>query len=97
MTDIEREAYEQKMNARLLKWDAQMQVLKARAKEAGANAKAEIGKELDDLEKRSDVAREKLRELRNSSGEAWQDLKAGLDNSWRSLQGALEAAKSRFK
>ena len=97
MTDTERQAYEQKMDARLMKWDAQMKVLKARANEARADAQAEIAKEVDELEKRSDAAREKLRDLRESSGEAWRDIQSGLENSWRSLENALEAAKSRFK
>ena len=69
MTDTERQAYEQKMDARLMKWDAQMQELKARAKEAGADAKVEIARELDELEKRSDAAREKLRLLGVTAGQ----------------------------
>ena len=73
MTDTERQAYEQKMDARLMKWDAQMQELKARAKEAGADAKVEIARELDELEKRSDAAREKLRLLGVTAGERGAD------------------------
>lgn len=96
MTDKERQAYEQKMDARLMKWDAQMQMLKARAKEAGADTKAAIAKELDELEERSDETRKKLSSLRDASGDAWRDMKTGLENSWRSLENAMKAAKSRF-
>ena len=96
MTDTERQAYEEKMDARLMKWDAQMRELKARAKEASADTKAEIAREIDELEKHSVAARKKFRDLRESSGEAWRDIKSGLENSWRSLENSLKAARSRF-
>lgn len=96
MTDRERHAYEQKMDARLMKWDAQMQILRARAKEASADTKAAIAQELDELEERADATRKKVGDLRDASGEAWQDVKAGLENSWHALESAVEAAKSRF-
>jgi hypothetical protein len=96
MTDMEKKAFEQKMEARLEKWEAQVQIMRARAKEAGAETKAEIAKELDELEERSDAARNKLRDVRKSSGQAWEDLKGGIEDSWRAFERALAAAGSRF-
>ena len=96
MTSTERQAYEQKMDARLAKWDAQMQALKARAREAGADVKAEIGEELHALEERSKAAKKKLRAFREASGDAWQDLKEGLDESWQALDRSLQEARKRY-
>jgi septal ring factor EnvC (AmiA/AmiB activator) len=96
MSDTEKEAYEQKMEARLERWQAQIDELKARAKEADADTKAEIAKRLKELEKHSEGAREKLHELRASSGEAWKDVKFGAERSWETLEDALKAAWSRF-
>jgi transketolase len=96
MTEEEKQAYEQKVEARLERWQAQIQELKARAKEADADTRAEIAKQLKHLDEHSDEALEKLRDLRDSSGDAWKDVKGGLENSWDSLEKALKAARSRF-
>lgn len=96
MTDMDRKAYEEKMDARLSKWEAQIQVLRARGEEAKADAKAEIGRELNELEKRAEATRERFRDLRASGEDAWRDIKVGLENSWRSMESGLKAARKRF-
>ena len=43
------------------------------------------------------AARSKLDELRQESGEAWGDLKPGLQKAWKELRDSVEIAASRFK
>ncbi|WP_281284970.1 hypothetical protein [Roseovarius arcticus] len=39
----------------------------------------------------------KLKELRDASNEAWDDMKSGFDTAWISISGAFDSAMSRFK
>jgi hypothetical protein len=37
-----------------------------------------------------------LDELRDSSDDAWQDMKGGFDQAWDNISNAFERAKARF-
>ncbi|WP_163558212.1 coiled coil domain-containing protein [Halomonas sp. NO4] len=92
-----REVYEQKLQAKLDEWQAEIDKLKARARGAEADARIEHEKEIDDLEARRDEARQKLSELREAGDDAWEDVKAGAERAWDSLSESLKNARSRFK
>lgn len=92
-----KEAYEQKLQAQLDEWSAEIDKLKARADQAEADAQLEHYKQIENLRTMQDAARSKLAELKNSGDDAWEDLKAGIDNARESLAQALKSAKSRFK
>lgn len=93
----EKEAYEKKMQARLDEWSAEIDKLRARADQAGADARIQMHKEIDRARARFDAANEKLKELKNTGDDAWEDIKNGLEGAWSSLDTALQAAKSRFE
>jgi hypothetical protein len=92
-----REAYQEKMEAQLDRWNAEIAKLQARADEAKAQAKIEYLEQIAQLRQRQDKARRKLDEMKKAGDGAWQDLKAGLELAWDDLSSALESAASRFK
>jgi len=92
-----REAYEQKLQAKLDERQAEIDKLKARAKGAEADARIEHQKEIDDLEAQRDEARQKLAELREAGDDAWEDVKDGAERAWNSLSESFVKARSRFK
>ena len=92
-----KEAYEQKLQAQLDQWKADIDKLKAKANEADADAKIEYYNQIDKLQAMQETARNKLTELKESGDDAWDDLKAGIESAWDSLGNALKSAKSRFK
>lgn len=92
-----REAYQQKMEAQLKQWDAEIAKLRARADEAKAQAKIEYYQQIGQLQKKQESARQKLDEMKRAGDSAWQDLKAGLELAWQDLGSAVESAVSRFK
>jgi hypothetical protein len=96
MTEQERKAYEQKIEAQMAEWRAEFDKLKARSKEAGADTRAKLAGEMAELDEKTRVARKKLAELRDSSDDAWQDVKSGFESSWHALQNAAHAARQRF-
>ena len=96
MTD-KRKAFEEKFEAQLKEWSAEIALLKAKADKAKAEVKIEYYKTLETLQGKQDVARTKLKELRNAGDDAWEDVKAGAENVWTEIKAVFQNAASRFK
>jgi multidrug resistance efflux pump len=96
MTD-KRKAYEEKVDAQLKEWSAQIALLKAKADTARAEAKIEYYKTIETLQSKQDAARTKLQELRAAGDDAWEDLKTGSEKVWADVKTAFQSSVSRFK
>jgi hypothetical protein len=92
-----RKAYEEKIDAQLEEWSAQIALLRARADKAKAEVKIEYYKTIDALQRRQDEARSKLDELKIAGDEAWEDLKTGAEKAWDEVRAAFHSAASKFK
>jgi predicted ATP-binding protein involved in virulence len=92
-----RKAYEEKIDAQLEEWSAQISLLKARADKAKAEAKIEYYKTIESLQQKKDGARDKLDELKTAGDEAWEDLKTGAEKAWDDVKTAFHSAASKFK
>jgi predicted ATP-binding protein involved in virulence len=92
-----RKAYEEKLDAQLKEWGAQLALLKARAENAKADAKNEYYKTIEILKHKQDDAATKLRELKTASDEAWEDIKTGVEKVRTEVKNAFHDASSRFK
>jgi multidrug resistance efflux pump len=96
MTD-KRKAYEEKFDAQLKEWSAEIALLKAKADKAKAEAKIEYHKTIETLQGKQDAASTKLQELRAAGDDAWEDIKTGAENVWTEVKTAFNSAASRFK
>ena len=92
-----RKAYEEKLDAQLEEWNAQIAVCKARADKAKAEAKIEYYKTIEVLQHKQDEGRTKLNELKTAGDEAWEDLKTGAEKAWNEVKTAFHEATSKFK
>lgn len=92
-----RKAYEEKLDAQLEEWNAQIALFKARADKAKAEAKIEYYKTIEALQRKQNDAKVKLRELKTAGDEAWEDLKVGAEKAWAEVKTAYHDASSRFK
>jgi hypothetical protein len=77
--------------------DAQIEELRAQIGELLRKLDIAVGKEAEALRPKLRLARQKLHELKETSAEAWGDLKPGLEKAWEELQKSLNQAASRFK
>jgi len=92
-----RDAYAQKLKAKMDEWNAEIDKLAAKADQAEADVKIEYQKQIEDLRaKRKDVE-DKIAELQQAAESAWEDLKQGLENSWEILKASFTKAKTEFK
>lgn len=81
-----RKAYEEKLNAQLEEWSAQIALLKARADKTTAHAQIEYYKTIQALQHKQDEAGAKLCELETAGDKAWDEIKE-----------AFHGAASKFK
>ena len=91
------EAYKQKLAAQLKEWGAQIDLLEAKAENAGADIKVRQAQRLQELRAKQRAASEKMQELGKASGAAWEQVKATADKIWDDLKAGVEDAHSKFK
>ncbi|EXJ14973.1 sll1863 family stress response protein [Imhoffiella purpurea] len=94
MTD--REAYVEKLKAKLDEWDAEIDKLEAKAKSVGADAEVKYHEQIAKLKEHRAEASSRLAELRSASGDAWQDIRDGAQRASDALGEALKSAWSKF-
>lgn len=95
--DNRRKVYEEKIDAQIKEWNAQIDLLKAKADKAKAEAKIDFYKTIDALQHKQEEARTKLKELKTAGDEAWEDVKNGVEKAWAEIRIAYKEAASRFK
>ena len=93
----EKEVYQQKMNAQLDEWKADVGKLRAKASSATAETKLQLDGQIKILEAKINEGKTKLTELSTASEEAWNSVKDGVEASWGSLRSAFADAKSKFQ
>ena len=92
-----KEAYQDKMTARIKEWRAKIDVLKARADKAEADQRAKYYERIESLRRKQQAAAAKLEELRQAGEGAWDEVRAGMEKAWEDLKGAVEEAGKKFK
>ncbi len=93
----DKELYQQRLQAQLDEWQAEIDKLKAKAEGAGAETKLEMNRQIEELESKVEDARGKLSELSLASDLAWESLKEGVEMAWESLKSAFNKTSTRFK
>jgi len=92
-----KDAYQDKMNARLREWQAKIDALKARADQAEAEQKIQYYEEIESLRTKQQKVQHKLEELRSAGASAWEEAKAGVEAAWTDLEDAAQRAVDKFK
>ncbi|MFQ5739643.1 MAG: coiled coil domain-containing protein [Acidobacteriota bacterium] len=88
-----KKSYQERMEAQLNQWSVKIDTLLARAEK---DARTGCEKLTAGVRDKQQAAQGRLRELRGSSSEAWQDLKPGLEKAWGELKDAFQKAADRF-
>jgi len=92
-----KEAYLEKLKAKMNEWNAEIDKLKAKAAQSKADLKIEIEKRVGDLEPHRREVENKIQQLVQASGPAWEDLKEGVQRAWNKLDEAVKSATEKFK
>jgi capsule polysaccharide export protein KpsE/RkpR len=96
-SDVVKKDYEGSMEERL-------RVLGARLDELKAKTDENTAKTIEELKAKQAIARQRLKEIKATSGDAWTEMRQGLDkvwedltSAWNELKVASEKAKEKFK
>jgi hypothetical protein len=89
--------FQRKMERELDELEQKIAELEKAAEDVRSDIEPEVRDLLEELGEKRDVARQKLRELEQSTGVAWEDLRRGMEHAWQELQEAFDRAASRLR
>jgi len=90
-----RKVYESNLEGQLAQWQADIDVLKAKAKRAEVQAAIEYDKTIDALQRQHSEARQHLANLRRAGDDTWEDIKASTDTAWKGFKALFQSSTSR--
>jgi predicted nucleic acid-binding Zn-ribbon protein len=79
-----------KLKAQLELYSAKLDAALAKAKDAGEQAKIDSRRQLDALKSKLEDARSKLEDAKAATGEKWETLKHGVEQTWQELERTFE-------
>lgn len=92
-----RELYQERIEATLQEWGGEIEKLRKKADQLGAEARVKYRDQIEDLHARQETARRKLDELKKSGGEAWEDIRKGAESAIEELKKGVESAVGKMK
>lgn len=91
-----KDAYQDKLQAQLDAWTADIAKLRAKAEMAHADARLKYMDTIDELQAHQKRAEAQLKDLRQAQSEAWKDMKTGVEAAWDEMADAMKRAWTRF-
>lgn len=91
-----RHEYVEKIKRQLDEMNAKIDELQVKRSQAEGKAKVEYQEKLAIFRERADAARAKLREIRESPEESWEELKAEMENIREALVHSYRYFKSQL-
>ena len=93
---VNREEYIDKLAARLKKWDAEIQKLEEKAKNAKTDVKAKYIEKADELRAKKESIQQKVKDFGKANEEALGSVKKSIEDSLTSLTNAINDAFKKF-
>jgi uncharacterized coiled-coil DUF342 family protein len=94
MTD--RDEYAEKMKRKIDEWNAEIDKLEGKAREASGEWEQKYNEQLAEMRKYRDEAEEKYDELRRQSAENWAKWEADAKAAWSDIADGFQKAWRRF-
>jgi len=95
-TQEQMQAFGKQIETKLNEYGEKIDQLQAKAEKLGGDAKTKAEQQLTALRQKRDEASEKLKRLGSSSGDAWEQLKSGIDAAMEDLGNAYKKAAAEF-
>lgn len=89
--------YIESLASELKEWSANIDLLSAKMEKSAGMVKLKYIEDLNALHAKQHAADEKMKELANASGDAWETAKDTADKIWNDLRAGLADAASKFK
>ena len=92
---MDRDAYVEKMKAKIDEWNAEIAKQEAKARAARADMTHKYQEQLEEMKAQRDAFEAKLRKARESNEKVWGDIQDGFDKAWRDMAAAFDSAMKR--
>jgi len=89
----DRKAYEDKLDAQLAQWDADLTAFKARVRRTEVDAMIHYDQAVQSLQRGHDQAGIQLGHLKAVSDELWGTVKDGTDKAWQEIRTLFQRSK----
>ena len=90
------QAFREQTETRLAEYKKEIDQLQAKAEKLGRDEKAKAEQQLTALRQKRDEVSEKLKNLSSSSGNAWEQVKSGIEAAMEDLGNAYKKAAAEF-
>jgi TolA-binding protein len=90
------QAFQQQTETKLTEYEKDIDQLQSKAEKLEGDAKVKAEQQLTALRQKRDAVSEKLKELSSSSGNAWDQIKSGIDATMKDLENTYKKAAAEF-
>ena len=87
---------QKKREAQLKKWAVKLAELEVKADVIVKHARRTAERRATTLRSQLTTARKKLHQLKQSTDEAWRELRPAVERSWADLRQSMKKAKTKF-
>ncbi len=87
---MDKKAYQEKLEAQLKEWQAEIDKLKAQAEGKSADAKITYQEKIKQMEQKMAYSREKLNKLKAASEDKWEEVKKELEKETNEIKAQLK-------
>jgi ElaB/YqjD/DUF883 family membrane-anchored ribosome-binding protein len=90
------QAFRQQTETKLNEYEKDIDQLQSKAEKLRGDAKVKAEQQLTALRQKRDAVLKKLKELSSSSGNAWDQIKSGIDATMKDLEDTYKKAAAEF-
>ena len=91
-----KDAYVRKLKAKIDEWNAEIDLLSAKADQSRADLKLGYLERIEEMRKKRSELEEKVKALQEAGESAWDELKEGLEESFQVWKDSFSKAKAAF-
>ena len=88
--------FQEKVESQLRELDQKIDSLRTKTEKQGKGTQKDLNRELTELNQRREAIQREVEKFKNSSEEAWRDMKPGIEAAIRDLETAYNRAASHF-
>jgi archaellum component FlaC len=92
-----KEEYMETIKEKMAELDEQIAKLTAKAATLADDAKTRVQARLQDLTEKREAFLARMKDVGSASGDAWEEMKEGLEAAWKDLEEAYQEAASEFE
>jgi len=92
-----KEEYMEKLGTQLKAWGERIDMFTEKAEHEALEHRTKLLREIEEFKTRSLEAQMKLRQMKETSGDVWETLVAGMDRAWADMKEAIHQIAEKFK